>query len=74
MGRTLRIECVRIIAHQNQIKEILMADGITARTGPVATEATATLAGLMAHSATIAHWTLAPAFALDTLGLRLRFL
>ena len=57
-----------IIAHENHIKEILMADGITARTGPVATEATATLAGLMPHSATIAHWTLAPAFAPDTLA------
>ena len=64
-----RCESTReVIAHQNQIKEILMADGITARTGPVATEATATLAGLMPHSATVAHWTLAPAFAPDTLA------
>ena len=33
-----------------------------------ATAATATLAGLMPHSATITHWTLAPAFDAGTLA------
>ena len=33
---------------------------------PATTAATATLAGLMPHSATLTHWTLAPTFAPDT--------
>ena len=35
---------------------------------PIGTAATATLAGLMPHSATLTHWTLAPVFDKDTLA------
>lgn len=58
-----------LIAAEKVAHDIIADDGITAfPDSPVGTPATATLAGLMPHSATLTHWTLAPAFDADTLA------
>ena len=55
-----------VLACEALAREVLAEDGITAPPAPVATAATATLAGLMPHSAWTSDWTLAPTFGPDT--------
>ena len=55
-----------LMAGESLARAVLAEDGITAPPAPVATAATATLAGLMPHSAWTSDWTLAPTFAPNT--------
>ena len=58
-----------LIAAEKVAHDIIADDGILPfPDSPVGTAATATLAGLMPHSATLTHWTLAPVFDKDTLA------
>ena len=63
-------EGIRVeLATEAYARETLVADGITWPSLPAATAATATLAGLMPHGATLTHWTLrAHVFDADTLA------
>ena len=54
------------LAAERVVVDILTDFGMVMAPPPVATAATATLAGIGPNSATLSHWTLAPAFALDT--------
>ena len=56
------------IAAEKVAHDIIADDGILPLAVPAGSAATATLAGLMPHSATLTHWTLAPAFDADTLA------
>ena len=58
-----------VIAQEAQVKEILVADGITARPAPAPVlSPLATLGGIAPNAATLSHWTLAPVFDADTLA------